>query len=594
MAELTYILKDIFSTENANSCLIENDAKKYHIPAYQRGYKWSSHTNGAVTILLNDLKVAFKNDKSKDYYLQYITLKKIELKKNEEKNTVLEVIDGQQRLTTLSILLSVISNIEGVLREENIANEKLDYAIRSDFFSQYIYNFENQKILLEQDWNEENDNLCVNGNILSGQDIFFLFHAAKKINDYLTTEIDTLKDFHTYILEHVRIIVNVVEAGTSSEKLFRNLNSNKVILKDTDLVKALLITRMGRQPEDGSKIRFREILEKRVSFGRQWDEISRWCNMPEINSFFFSKENKGMKELIKLVAKLNKYEVPKTKETYPLFNFFHKKEVDKIYGDILKLYFVFKEWYNDFDTYNLLGFLFCAKGSEKTIHDFLKYHDITKSELIKELIKEASALIPTDITTLHFGENNDEIHRVLLALNVFSDGKSDLRFNFYNYKKGNWSLEHIFPQTPGGKGNVLSEADKIMILDMLETEEREKAKEDLAKVETEDEKKDIYHKFLKSSKKLNSMGNMCLLTGPDNSSNGCKFYDEKRKNIFELIKKGSFVPKHTVDVFSKMVISQKDDAGDLTRWTKDNIIQHTQVIKDIISNLKFTQKNEIR
>ena len=50
------------------------------IPNYQRGYKWASTENGAVTILLNDLWKAFEsyqNQERTEYYLQYITVKKI-------------------------------------------------------------------------------------------------------------------------------------------------------------------------------------------------------------------------------------------------------------------------------------------------------------------------------------------------------------------------------------------------------------------------------------------------------------------------------------------------------------------------------------
>ena len=116
MPELIYNIKNIFSTENSECCLVEYEVEKFHIAAYQRGYKWSSDEYGAVTILLNDLWDAFKayqRNERKEYYLQYITLKR-----NSELR-YLEVIDGQQRLTTLSVLLSTLSL---KLENENISN----------------------------------------------------------------------------------------------------------------------------------------------------------------------------------------------------------------------------------------------------------------------------------------------------------------------------------------------------------------------------------------------------------------------------------------------------------------------------------------
>ena len=123
MADLIYNVENIFS-QNKLGCLVDYNCEYYHIASYQRGYKWGSDENGAVSILLEDIKTAFlkfkNNQHLSDYYLQYITLKK------NEQTKYLEVIDGQQRLTTMSILLSVFSTILGI---SNIAHGRLDYAV---------------------------------------------------------------------------------------------------------------------------------------------------------------------------------------------------------------------------------------------------------------------------------------------------------------------------------------------------------------------------------------------------------------------------------------------------------------------------------
>ena len=180
MAELIYPIKGIFSIKDSENCLVEYDADRYHIAAYQRGYKWASDKDGAVTVLLNDLWDAFKsfeNQERKEYYLQYITLKK------SSEHKFLEVIDGQQRLTTLSIMLSVFSL---QLEIENLADDKLDYAIRSNFFIQHIYNRENLRHLLTLEWNNESGLIFSEMETINNQDVFYLFNAAKKINAFLS------------------------------------------------------------------------------------------------------------------------------------------------------------------------------------------------------------------------------------------------------------------------------------------------------------------------------------------------------------------------------------------------------------------------
>ena len=587
MAELIYNIYGIFS-DSSDGCLMQYDAKKYHIAAYQRGYKWASDKYGPVTVLLNDLWdafQAFEKEERKEYYLQYITLKK-----NSEK-LHLEVIDGQQRLTTLSILLSIFSLKRNI---DNISNKRLEYAIRDNFFDKYIYNPNNLKVLLETEWDNK-FGLIISDEQINTQDVFYLFNAVKKINNFLCQdEINNkLKDFYDFILNYVKIIINVVD-HISSEKVFSNLNSNKVPLTEAELIKGLLLTKYSRiDSKDEEKKSFREILEMRLLLGRQWDEMTKWSNDPEINVFFFNKEE-GMTALLTLVAIQHKYVEKKTNTNdYPLFEFYHEYgKTEDIYKSLLRTYYVLKDWYNEDKIFNLLGYLFFAKGSNKTIKDYLDKIDLNKSTFLKELIDEVNKLIPENTDNLFYSNDQDsEIHQVLLALNVFHDGLNS-RFNYHCFIEEEWTLEHIFPQTPEGKGQVLKEKDKQIILDILGEKATDEMEEIIKKPERTPEEKEVYQTALKSLGVLNSIGNMCLLTNKDNSSNGCGFFDEKRTNILLRIRKGSFVPKHTFDVFSKMIF--RENPGDFERWTGDNIKKHSSVIKETIESIKSSLYNESR
>ena len=139
MKELVFNIADIFNSKTTGGCLSQYEATSFHIPAYQRGYKWATGPNGAVTVLLNDLWHAFEKQED-EYYLQYITVKPLQL---ADDCHYLEVIDGQQRLTTLSILLSVLNLLQVDTDDSgNIACKKLDYAIRANFFDEFIYSQE--------------------------------------------------------------------------------------------------------------------------------------------------------------------------------------------------------------------------------------------------------------------------------------------------------------------------------------------------------------------------------------------------------------------------------------------------------------------
>ena len=68
---------------------------EYHIPAYQRPYAWITEEAG---ILFDDLYEFYRTELSDNYFLGTIVLIK------EEDKPYADVIDGQQRLTTLTIL----------------------------------------------------------------------------------------------------------------------------------------------------------------------------------------------------------------------------------------------------------------------------------------------------------------------------------------------------------------------------------------------------------------------------------------------------------------------------------------------------------
>ena len=584
MKELIYSIEDIFQSRTQSSCLIQYSSEFYHIPAYQRGYKWSSSPNGAVDILLNDLWdafIAYSKQERAEYYLQYITVKPIDLGQKDESVPCLEVIDGQQRLTTLSILLSALS---AILETENLSSKKLDYAIRSNFFSKHIYEKEDFEALVKLDWTDlERD---VN---LNKQDIFYLFSAAKLTYRFLLERKQaTLNEFYKFVRTNVKLIVNSVERHTESETVFKNLNSNKVPLTEFELIKGLLITKVGRSVK--SPKHYNEILEIRSNLGRQWDEISRWANQPEIKSFYFNNKIHGMHELLKLAAICFEDQTislsGRSNSSHSLFNRYHQfPNPLKAFDTIKDLYQVLRNWYSNLEIYNLIGYCRFVKGSKNGNLKFLKecFSHKDDDSLLKFLEDTKRSLLPKrDISLLRFGEpgHDEEIHACLLALNVFNEGLKN-RFNFHEFIDKNWSLEHVFPQSPEGKDLQLNQVQKESIKEMLGDAISNQVDEILNKEKRTDEEKKIYYQALQAVGDLNSIGNICLLTKGDNSSNGCLFFKEKRENILKLIQKGSFVPKHTFEVFSKMIPDL--NSSDLSVWKISDIHQHKQYIKKTLT-----------
>lgn len=575
MKELIFSIEDIFNDYNQNGCLAQYDVCAYHIPAYQRGYKWASTEYGAVSILLEDLWSAFDKDVDKEYYLQYITVKKIEL---NNKN-YLEVIDGQQRLTTLSVLLSVFSLYKEF---ENISEHKLDYAIRSNFFESHIYNEDNLQNILQQNWKSLSES-----SELNKQDIFYLHGAARKCDEIIKQVIkenkqdpSVIDEFYDFIVSKVKVIVNSVEAHISSETVFKNLNSNKVPLTEAELIKGLLITKVARKNEKSS---FKEVSEIRMNLGRHWDEISRWANETEINHFFFN--NKGIIALLELVVisfkDVNKKAVLNSE--FPLFNYVHSLEDTSAFHEaLIEVTNILKDWHQNNEIYNALGFCRFVKGSGNNNLKFLsQYLRNKKSKLILRLTEERKRLLGDNIEQLYYGDHDNQIHAVLLFLSVFPQGQ-DVRFNFLDFTQNKWSIEHIFPQSPFGKKQTLTDVQIKSVIDLLKNDrgDYESIISLLSKSNISENDINQIHECLKFNNVINSIGNLCLLTSGNNASHGNLFFDEKRINTLKHIQNGSFVPKHTFDVFSKMF---KSSNKDLTSWTKKDIKDHiTHINKELV------------
>lgn len=98
----------IDATSQALSKILTMESREfYHIPPYQRPYSWK---NEQIDQLFNDI-----DDESSGYYVGNILVTKHE-SLDEPSSTTYEVIDGQQRLTTLSLFLLAIWQISASLK----------------------------------------------------------------------------------------------------------------------------------------------------------------------------------------------------------------------------------------------------------------------------------------------------------------------------------------------------------------------------------------------------------------------------------------------------------------------------------------------
>lgn len=431
----------------------------FFVDDYQRGYKW---TIQQILDLLNDINT-FNPREDAFYCLQplvvkerYSTEEKIkECFKNGAQN-IFEVIDGQQRITSLYIILGLLVEptyiIKYQTREasaeflENI-NTNLNHISSLEFDNdekegaKYIDQINNKwsKYIEE---NKEYDNI-------DNYHFFMAFITAKSWIDLL--DLDERKVLAEKIKNDTHFIWYEDTKHKNSKAVFRNLNSGKTDLTNAELIKALFINNCESNNKEVRELRQNDLAREWDHFEKKLNEDSFW--------FFISNEIDKTKYptridfLFELVVgkKINKDDELFTYRQYA------NGHVSLDWSAIKELFYQLQDWYEDRKLYHLIGYIIYTKL--KTIrnirkeaegcgkNDFkIKLVEIIEKEFAKKNAKSEEKIY--DFDNLNYHDNSKEILKILLLHNIETYQKSDsaFRFPFDKLKKEKWSIEHIHAQ----------------------------------------------------------------------------------------------------------------------------------------------------
>ena len=244
----------ITSSQKSLREVFRPDDYQFIVPAYQRPYAWE--TNEA-TDLIEDLLEAFDVNPGSEYFLGSIVIVR------KEGSPSSEVVDGQQRLTSLTILLSVMRHLIPVendkdrrtlgelLQTESFNRKSLFLTLKKsdqEFFYEMVIEESISEInreagiarLLELDRVLPSSQRCIKNNALIFQDAL-----QRRISDYQDNEYSFLRDFAEYLLRQVRIVIVASDSLDSAYKIFSTMNNRGLELGAPDLIKALLLERIS-------------------------------------------------------------------------------------------------------------------------------------------------------------------------------------------------------------------------------------------------------------------------------------------------------------------------------------------------------------
>jgi len=238
--------------------------EQYLIPIYQRNYAWEK---GQVEQLIQDIldftSINQKNEENDHTNIYYIGTLVVFARKDKNGQTIYETIDGQQRLTTLSILLSVLKN-------------KFD--MKFDF--RHILSYESRESsnkTFEAIYRKPNNK---KDDIFTDRDDYnsTMKNSYQTIESMLSkiNENNRLENFIDYLLEHVEILRVSVPDDTDLNHYFEIMNNRGEQLENHEVLKANMLSVFDKSEQN-----------ERMVFSKIWDacsDISRYVQYGFINT----------------------------------------------------------------------------------------------------------------------------------------------------------------------------------------------------------------------------------------------------------------------------------------------------------------------
>lgn len=552
---------------NLEEKIISEITGNFIIEAYQRGYRWGKDE---VVRLLEDINEIPDGQK---YCLQPIVVKNV--------NGVYELIDGQQRLTTLYLIMKYLNAYVDI-------NYSIEYTTRKS-----ENGHKGSRELLETI-----DTIDLESNS-SNIDELFIKKAYSLVKKWFNGEKSKMMNFANKLQKYVTIIWYEVDDDEDSVSIFTRLNIGKISLTNAELVKALFLSR-GKKDSNGryagNPYGIEEKKQHEIALG--WDSMEKDLHDEKFWTFITNK--KAGKYPIRMELLFDMIEMkPSDESDFYTFNSFYKRfrNSDNKYDtwELIERYMQqLKEWYNDFDLFHHIGFLVATGTSVKSLLDIamstdnpikksdfrLKVLDMIRERMVFK-VGEKDSKEEIDYAELNYEKHHGFIQCVLLLFNVETirqKGDENIRFPFDRYKnEGTWTLEHIHAQNSESlktnqewKEWLVDHKKSLNSLD-VSSEEKGEIEDVISRMDMVvshiDEKgyrgsiRDEFNAVAPAvidilsdgddKSQMHTLSNMALLTVGENAALNNSTFDVKRMKVIAMDKAGEYIPICTRNVFMK-------------------------------------------
>ena len=469
----------------------------FYIPDYQRGYRW---TRQQVEDLLNDIFEFSQKDNAGIYCLQPLVVVK---KSSDEQlldrvhaakdldevkrilNGEWEVVDGQQRLTTIRLILEAL---------EHHRFYDITYQTRKDS-AKFLNEITAAEAAGEKTEKKEKNNI----------DFYHIYQAVTVIHEWLEKtdkkKIDEEKKklFQDVLLNRVKFIW--YETEEDPKEVFARLNIGKISLTNAELIKALLLNKSNFSSSNDDKIR---LWQQEIAM--EWDVIEYALQSNEFWLFLNAPGDERPTRIdyvFDMICRCDLLRCRDEKDTSDEFRtfryFYHYLDVQKrngtslaqavrtIWEKVREIFQTLQEWFDDMELYHYVGYLICMGRNIDEIYehwittkpDFKEYlmsviKDIIPCKKIKDIENRVYEVDAEDSQTkggsktncrpillLHNLQTVINQNRILDANAKYKNGIF-YKFPFHLYKLEGWDVEHIDSNTENGLDNIPSQREWLL------------------------------------------------------------------------------------------------------------------------------------
>lgn len=593
MSELKKRTFDCINVDIDKDSNVCQESVTFIIPYLQRAYKWKEKQ---AKQMLEDFSEFLKQEKTY-YCMQPLAVVKIGDNKYE-------LLDGQQRLTTLLILWRILFEDD---KEKNTS---------------YPYKFEYER---DSSGSDTYSFITKFDDIKKGKyrniDEYYMSKVYGVINQYFDPPEEKKKNVFKKLLKgegkHILFLwyeVNEEEKHTT----FAHLNSGKIELTCSELIKAVLLSDGNKESLDNNGLPDKSLVAAQYAEMEEAFNDDRLWYMLQTDEPLYNGSRMDL--LFNMVLNISR----KTYEADPKAAFYEvytEKKVDlsKFWKDCRAYFVRIMDLYKNPYTYHYMGYLTYTEGNNK-IDDWVKAY---KESGLKGCIEQLKSKVRESISGLGDFEKitySDtskatlrkifilhNIQTILIHYEAIKKANLGLRFSYEQFPfellySQRWDIEHIASQTDNTLTKQKDFKDWIasvkadypeIFAQRLELNNEIDLFEKDSKIEMF---KQIYNEIVSSAEKnspqnKDGLGNLVLLDSHTNRSYHNSLYKRKRKIILAASNidnqnneyQVTYIPRCTLNVFLKTYNTGMD--VNLVEWTQDDYNKYLGDIKEKLEQI---------